>query len=63
MTGKLVRHTQVQTTARYAHPASKSVKHIASLQQRADGCFLARAGPLEPEYVPQHLACGSCLLL
>ena len=47
MIGKLLGHTQVQTTARYAHLANDSVKASGSRIGDSIGAALAAAEPVE----------------
>jgi hypothetical protein len=45
MIGKLLGHTQVQTTARYAHLAADPIKHAAT--KISDRLALALLGPVD----------------
>ena len=45
MIGKLLGHTQVQTTARYAHLANESVKASGSRVGDSIGVHFTRADP------------------
>jgi len=53
MIGKLLGHTQVQTTARYAHLASKPVKDAATKIADTLAAAMAQA-PSPPEAVTPH---------
>ena len=45
MIGKLLGHTQVQTTARYAHLTTESVKAFSSCVGDSIGMHIAEPGP------------------
>lgn len=55
MIGKLLGHTQVQTTARYAHRASEPVKQVAT--KISDRLALALSGTIDKPIVEraQHI--------
>ena len=57
MIGKLLGHTQVQTTARYAHLAADPVKQAADkIAERLAGALLNRPSNVLPGYEDIALA-------